>query len=105
MSVVIKLLHESRYEDCKYMMIWCDNSSGQNKNWTLYSNVVYHLFQSETTLEILTFKYFEKGHTFTLAGSYHHQVEDRIRRKKHLYDSTTLWRQKISSISKVTKVK
>ena len=79
--------------------------------------MVHYLFKSETTLETLTFKYFEKGHTFMSADSFHHQVEDRNRRKKHLYDfndfveyvvpseNVSLWRQKIFSISVVTQAK
>ena len=85
-SVIIKFLRESSYRDSKNLTIWCDNCSGQNKNWTLYSSIVHQMFQSETSLESITFKYFEKGHTFMSADSFHHQVEDKIRRKKYLYD-------------------
>ena len=79
-SVVMKFLCESRYQDCKNITIWCGNCSRQNKNWTLYSNVVHHL------LETLTFKYFEKGHPFISADSFYRQVEDRIWWKNHFYD-------------------
>ena len=88
-SVVMKFLCESRYRDCKNITIWCGNCSRQNKNWTLYSNVVHHLFQSEALtfiLETLTFKYFEKGHPFISADSFYCQVEDRIWWKNHFYD-------------------
>lgn len=40
--------------------LWCNNC-GQNKNWTLYYSVVHHMFKSET------FKYFEKGHKYSLS--------------------------------------
>ena len=89
MSVAMKFLCESRYRDCKNITIWCGNCSRQNKNWTLYSNVVHHLFQSEALtfiLETLTFKYFEKGHPFISADSFYCQVEDRIWWKNHFYD-------------------
>ena len=88
-SVVMKFLCESRYQDCKNITIWCGNCSRQNKNWTLYSNVVHHLFQSEALtfiLETLTFKYFEKGHPFISTDSFYCQVEDRIWWKNHFYD-------------------
>lgn len=88
-SVVMKFLCESRYQDCKNITIWCGNCSRQNKNWTLYSNVGHHLFQSEALtfiLETLTFKYFEKGHPFISTDSFYCQVEDRIWWKNHFYD-------------------
>ena len=88
-SVAMKFLCESRYRDCKNITIWCGNCSRQNKNWTLYSNVVHHLFQSEALtfiLETLTFKYFEKGHPFISTDSFYCQVEDRIWWKNHFYD-------------------
>ena len=44
------------------------------------------MFQSEISLESITLKYFEKGHTFMSADSFHHQVEDKIRRKKYPLD-------------------
>ena len=83
-SVVIKFL-KTYPRDCKNIVIWCDNYSGQNKNWSLYSSVVHHFF-ANSHVEKVTFKYFEKGHTFMSAGSFHHLVEKKIREKKFLYD-------------------
>ena len=44
------------------------------------------MFQPEISLKSITFKYFEKGHTFMSEESFHHQEEDKMRRKKYLYD-------------------
>ena len=85
-SVIIKFLRESSYRDSKNFTMWCDNCSVQNKNWTLYSSIVHQMFQSETSLKLIMFKYFEKGHIFMSADSFYYQVEDKIRRKKYLYD-------------------
>jgi len=83
-SVVIKFL-KTYPRDCKNVVIWCDNCSGQNKNWTLYSSVVHHVF-ANSHVEKVTFKYFDKGHTFMSADSFHHLVEKKIREKNILYD-------------------
>ena len=84
-SVIIKFPRESSYRDSKKLTICCDNCIGQNKNWTLYSSIVHQMFQSETSLKSITFKYFEKDHTFMSAESFHHQVEDNMRCKKYVY--------------------
>ena len=66
-------------------MLWADNCTAQNKNWTLYSALVYHINQGNP-LKSLTIRYFEKGHTFMAADSFHKNVEDAMRHKKKLYD-------------------
>ena len=38
------------------------------------------------SLLTITLKYFEKGHTFMSADSFHHQVEAAMREKKNVYD-------------------
>ena len=67
------------------MTLWCDNCSGQNKNWTLISAIVHLLSDPGNRLDSVTLKFFEKGHTVMRADSFHHTVEDEIR-KKILYD-------------------
>ena len=37
-------------------------------------------------LEVITIKYFEPGHTYMSADSFHHAVEQEIRRKRNLLD-------------------
>ena len=54
---------------------------------TLYCAIVHHMF-SYSHIEKVTFKYFEKGHTFLSADSFHYLVESKIRQKKFLYDFT-----------------
>ena len=41
---------------------------------------------SDNKLKTLTLNYFEKGHTFMSVDSFHHLVEEHIRKKKYLYD-------------------
>ena len=83
-SAVIKFL--SSLQGCSKVTLWCDYCSGQNKNWTLFSAIVHQLFNPKNLLECVTLKFFEKGHTFMSADSFHHSVEEEIRSKKRLYD-------------------
>nr|CAI5862461.1 unnamed protein product [Callosobruchus analis] len=68
--------------DIKHITIWLDNCSSQNKNWSLFSFFVYIVNSSEVALENLTIKFFESGHTFMAADSFHHQVELSLKRKR-----------------------
>ena len=56
-SAIIKFLNESVFRDCKHVTILCDNCSGQNKNWMLFSSLV-HLMCSESPIQTLTLKFF-----------------------------------------------
>ena len=53
-SIVWKCLLESKNNDCKNITIWCDNCTGQNKNWTLYSSIVQSLSISQIPKETIT---------------------------------------------------
>ena len=67
--------------------------------------------------ESVTIKYFEKGHTFMNADSFHHQIEKEMRSKKIFMTSTILrkssnhkavsysWRRETSMIRKMGSVK
>ena len=81
-----KFLNET-VRDAENIVVWCDNCSGQNKNWTLYSVLVYCMFSKSNSLKTVTLRYFEKGHTlFMSADAFHHLVEKNIRQTKFLYD-------------------
>ena len=84
-SAVVKFLRSDLVQRQKNITIWCDNCSGQNKNWTLFSAIVHHLCDPDNLLRSVTLKFFEKGHTFMSADSFHHAVEEEIRAKKNLY--------------------
>ena len=85
-SIVWKFLLESKNSDCKNITIWCDNCTGQNKNWTLYSSIVQSLSMPQIPKETITLKYFEKEHTFMAVDSFHLQVEEGISKSHHLHD-------------------
>ena len=63
-----------------------DNCGPQNKNWSLYPALVAMINFSCTSLEIITLKYFEAGHTYMSADSFHHLVEKETKKMYNLYD-------------------
>lgn len=74
--------------DTKNLTLWLDNCSGQNKNWTLFTFFVHIVNSEEVALESLKIKYFEPGHTFMAADSFHHQVERSLKQMGKVYDFT-----------------
>ena len=58
----------------------------QNKNWTLYTALCYVVNSQSFKCETITLKYFEAGHTFTVADAFHKEMEDEMKRQKKLYD-------------------
>lgn len=72
--------------DVKYITIWLDNCSSQNKNWALFSFLMFIVNSSEVALDEIILKFFEPGHTFMAADHFHHQVELSLKRRKKVYD-------------------
>lgn len=72
--------------DEKHIILWLDNCSAQNKNWALMSFFVYIVNSDQVSLEKLEVKFFEPGHTFMSADSFHHQVEMSLKNKIKVYD-------------------
>ena len=71
------------------VVIWLDNCSGQNKNWTLLTTLACLMGERESGLEgdkTVTLKFFEAGHTFMAADSFHARVEKEFRKMKNIYD-------------------
>lgn len=60
--------------DIEEVTIWVDNCAGQNKK-CFYSMLVYIINSLEISINTITLKYFETGHTFMSGDSFHHQVE------------------------------
>ena len=63
------ILHKVDH-DTKHQILWMDNCRPQNKNWTLYPALVAMVNNSCTSLETITLKYFEAGHTYMSADSF-----------------------------------
>ena len=72
--------------DLKHIILWLDNCAAQNKNWTLFSYLVYLVNSAEVNFETITLRYLETGHTFMAADEFHHRVERCLKTKKRVYD-------------------
>lgn len=72
--------------DAEYITLWLDNCAAQNKNWALLSFLVNIINSNMISAKTITLKYFEPGHTFMSADSFHHQVEEAMRDMKKVYD-------------------
>lgn len=70
------------HKDCERIVLWLDNCSGQNKNWQLFVHVCMVVNSSHFAIKIIEFKFFESGHTFMAADSFHHQVEKSMKSYK-----------------------
>ena len=75
-SSYVKFLVKS---ECSDPILWCDNCSGQNKNWTLYTALVTAV-NSDWGPESITLKYLEKGHTFMGADSIHGVISKKMKK-------------------------
>ena len=58
----------------------------KKKNWLHFSFFVYIVNSLEVQLNESTIKYFELGHTFMSADSFHHQVELSVKHKGNVYN-------------------
>ena len=84
-STYLKFLEAIR--DIPHVVFWVDNCSSQNKCWFLFTclcNAVNS--QKYHALKSITLKYFERGHSFMSADSYHHLVEKAMKAKEKVYD-------------------
>lgn len=75
-----------KYRDASKIIVWLDNCSSQNKNWCLLTFLTRIVNSIEISANEIIFNYFEPGHTFMSADSFHHQVELSIKKKGKLYD-------------------
>ncbi|KAK7169041.1 hypothetical protein R3I93_005136 [Phoxinus phoxinus] len=78
-SAYVMALEKER--DVRHSIYWVDNCASQNKNWCLLSTLVCTINAATSERENITLKYFEKGHTFMSADSFHHGVELEMKRR------------------------
>ncbi|CAG9773648.1 unnamed protein product [Ceutorhynchus assimilis] len=68
------------------IVLWLDNCTAQNKNWAFLTFLVYIVNSLNVVATEIVINYFEPGHTFMSADSFHHQVEQSMRKFKKIYD-------------------
>ncbi|KAJ8683724.1 hypothetical protein QAD02_019516 [Eretmocerus hayati] len=67
------------FRDAIKIILWLDNCTAQNKNWCFLTSCVQTVNSEETSIESIELNFFEPGHTFMSAGSFHHQVEKSLK--------------------------
>lgn len=72
--------------DYKNIILWLDNCSAQNKNWALLTFLIYIINSQEIECKQIDLYYFEPGHTYMAADSFHKLVEKSMKKKKNVYD-------------------
>lgn len=72
--------------DEKKIILWVDNCMAQNKNWTFLSYLTYVINSDSISTDVIEIKFFEPGHTFMSADSFHHQVELSMKKRINVYD-------------------
>ena len=80
-STFIFFLRQNR--DINNFVFWGNNCF---KNWFLYVALVNEVNHTNGTTNEVTIKYFEPGHTFMSADSFHLAIEQGIRKKQHIQD-------------------
>ena len=85
-STFIDVLRPPRFRDFKTVTLWADNCSGQNKNWWLFGALLKEVNKVGGNLDVITLKFFEPGHTFMSADSFHVLIEKGIKKKNKLED-------------------
>ena len=58
---------------------WLDNCSAQNKNWGLFLHLILLVNSPIIQVNEIVLKFFEPGHTFIAADSFHAAVEKAMR--------------------------
>lgn len=72
--------------DTKQIVLWMDNCSSQNKNWAFLTFLIFCVNSPFLSADTIHIKYFEPGHSFMSADSFHHRVEKSLQRTKKVYD-------------------
>uniref|UniRef100_A0A8D8B3Y4 (northern house mosquito) hypothetical protein n=1 Tax=Culex pipiens TaxID=7175 RepID=A0A8D8B3Y4_CULPI len=87
MSYYIRYLRMEKEK--KHVVLWLDNCSSQNKNWTLFLVMILLVNSALVQTNVVEFKFFEPGHTFMSADSFHHSVERRMKAAERGHVLTT----------------
>lgn len=78
---IISCFHQivERLGSLRKITFWLDNCSAQNKNWGLFLHLVLIVNSPSNQVKEIALKFFEPGHTFMAADSFHAAVEKAMR--------------------------
>lgn len=74
------------HRDAQEVILYADNCSSQNKNWTLLSAMTQMVNDPTTGIQTITMKYLEPGHTFMAADSVHGSITTKLKQHSSLFD-------------------
>ncbi|KAJ8945522.1 hypothetical protein NQ314_009197 [Rhamnusium bicolor] len=80
---ILRVISEER--DVSEFIFWADNCTGQNKNWVLYTALITEVNRPTGPKEI-RIKYLTKGDTHMSADGIHGNIEQKLGRKRNVYD-------------------
>ena len=72
--------------DIQEVILFADNCSAQNKNWTLFSAFPRMVNNPSIGITCISLKYLEPGHTFMAADSVHGSITTKLKSKSEVYD-------------------
>lgn len=68
--------------DKRYITLYADNCTAQNKQWALFTCLLFAVNSDFITARAIQMKFLESGHTFMSADSVHHKCEMALRHKQ-----------------------
>ncbi len=72
--------------DFQEIVLYSDNCSAQNRNWTLISALPRMVNSPTLNANSITLKFLEPGHTFMSADSVHASIASKMKRQSTIYD-------------------
>ena len=88
-SVFISFLRT--VQDVKSITIWLDNCSAQGKNWWFFTALAAEVNSPDGNFLTIRCKYFEPGHTFMSADSFHHLIEQGLKNAGKVQNFSDFW--------------
>jgi hypothetical protein len=82
----LMFLNTDSCKKVKNVVIWCDNCTSQNRNWSLYANLVRIINDNRIVQEKITLKYLEVGHTFNSCDNVHSCISRKFNEVHEIYN-------------------
>ncbi|GFO32855.1 hypothetical protein PoB_005936000 [Plakobranchus ocellatus] len=72
--------------DTEKLTMWLDNCLGKNKNWSLFTMMLFIINCPRYEVKEIKLKYFEPGHTFMASDATHGRIEKQLRKMGKVFD-------------------
>jgi hypothetical protein len=84
-NFLLMLLNTEYCKNVKKIVLWSDNCFTQNKNWSLFANLVKIINDPNIFQETITLKFLERGHTFNICDSLHSNISRKFASEHEVY--------------------